>query len=253
MKKITYITLVFLLIGIFFVLNMNNNVLLERVKVNTNYHSNVTLAMFVENDMNEYEQIENTNTFPLDTHELNMEKTICIDNAGNKIDNIIFYDENNKKIVIESDNTVSCHLYFDIIYTSLVLFNYGSGKENWTAQNIYYPNQYSTAYCSSSIANSLYVYCSTSVCGAGVRFTYNKDINLKYFNRIKVIFNRSGGHQIYIGFNGNRIANSNNTVNSPYIAEIDIKESGKIYIEGNDFWLSDVSSMSFTYIELYRE
>ena len=129
MKKITYITLVFLLIGIFFILNKNNNITLDEVKIKDN-KSNVTFAMYIEKSSGDYE-ISNENDFPLDTHTLNLSKSKCIDNNEQELSNILSYDNINNKVVVDTSYTSFCYLYFDVkelIYT----FDYTGSEQTFT-------------------------------------------------------------------------------------------------------------------------
>ena len=105
MKKITYIIVVFLLIGIFFILNKNNEITLDEVKISDNIFN---LSMYIKNG-DSYEEIYD---FPDLPYILDSEETKCIDEDGNSINNSIMYDLNNKIILLEANNTSYCYLYF---------------------------------------------------------------------------------------------------------------------------------------------
>ena len=70
--------------------------------------NNKTFAMYTETD-NGYEEYEG-NKFP-DMYVLNLTESKCIDNNGNKLEDVLSYE--NDKVTITSGNTTYCYLYFD--------------------------------------------------------------------------------------------------------------------------------------------
>ena len=139
MKKITYIIVVFSLIGIFFMLNKNNNnISLEKVIINNNKKSNVTFAMYKENNEGEYVEITE---FPDDEYELNKEKTICVDLDGEKSEDTINYDYDNKIIILDSSKSVKCYLYFKYSLLRIFIGSYDS-RSNYTVDVKNYTNKY---------------------------------------------------------------------------------------------------------------
>ena len=129
MKKITYIIVVFLLIGIFFVLNKNNEITLDEVKIKEN-KSNVTFAMYKENNEGEYELITNTEVFPILPYVLNEEKSVCINEDGKGINNALQYDIDNFKVIVDTNETAYCYLYFKFI--DPFEFDYTGGEQEFT-------------------------------------------------------------------------------------------------------------------------
>ena len=131
MKKITYITLVFLLIGIFFMFNKNNNnITLDEVKIKDN-KSNVTFAMYKENNEGEYELITNTEEFPQVPYILDEDKSKCINSDGNIIDNSLKQTIEDNKIFVETDEEAYCYLYFKM-GTFEYLFDYTGSEQEFT-------------------------------------------------------------------------------------------------------------------------
>ena len=71
--------------------------------------NNKTFAMYKEDAENNYVPVEGAD-FPKGYY-LNIEKSQCIDNNGNKLENVLSYE--NSAVTITSGNTTYCYLYFD--------------------------------------------------------------------------------------------------------------------------------------------
>ncbi len=71
--------------------------------------NNKTFAMYKEDTENNYVPFEEAD-FPKGYY-LNIEKSKCIDNNGNKLEGVLSYENN--EVTITSGNTTYCYLYFD--------------------------------------------------------------------------------------------------------------------------------------------
>jgi len=68
-------------------------------------------AMYLQNDEGTYEVVKNNNYWPNEVYELNETKTVCVDKDGENTSSVVKFVNN--KMVITSNKTVYCHLYFD--------------------------------------------------------------------------------------------------------------------------------------------
>lgn len=73
--------------------------------------NNKQFSMFVENSNGKYVEYTGSNYFP-SGYVLNTDKTLCTDNRGVKVENVLLVNDNN--ITVSSDKTIFCYLYFDL-------------------------------------------------------------------------------------------------------------------------------------------
>ena len=103
--------------------NNNKEVMLDEVKLKEEINKNDSIAIMLEQSDGTYKE---SNTFPI--HMIfNSEKSGCIDNQGNKLDNSLTY--NNGLITIETNKTTYCYIYFDKDKVSPQIFTFYLGGE----------------------------------------------------------------------------------------------------------------------------
>ncbi len=115
MKKKIFITTIILLLIVttsivFISKNKSVNATLDTVSLKEVEKDNMFAVMF-QNDNGEYTE---QSTFPGENYKLNEEKSGCIDNNGEKIENSLTYDSDGNKVTVSTNKTSYCYLYFDI-------------------------------------------------------------------------------------------------------------------------------------------
>jgi len=84
---------------------------LKEVK-ETNKVDNKKFSMYIENNNGDYEEYTTSEFFPSKTfYSFNSEKSNCIDNKGNIVNNALSYEDS--KVTVTSNKTLYCYLYFD--------------------------------------------------------------------------------------------------------------------------------------------
>jgi len=76
--------------------------------------NNKRYAMYVETSEDTYEEYTTSNMFP-EGYKLNKDKSVCLDNKGKKVDNILSGKYN--RLTVTSSKTTYCYIYFDKHYT----------------------------------------------------------------------------------------------------------------------------------------
>ncbi len=87
-----------------------NNEQLPEVKLKEKIEQEKTLAIMISEDGSNYQKYER-NEWPNENYKFKDAK--CIDNNGNLVENTVSFDNVNKTIILETDKTVSCTIYFD--------------------------------------------------------------------------------------------------------------------------------------------
>ncbi len=82
---------------------------LDSVILDTQKQDNI-FAIYVEEDKNNYKEDE---LIPTDGYVFNKEKSQCMSIDGNIINNILSYDYENKKLIVDTTESINCYLYFD--------------------------------------------------------------------------------------------------------------------------------------------
>ena len=131
MKKYIVIISVFVILilvtSMFFHVT-KKDIKLDNVEIKKDIKNNM-FAMYKEVNGN-YEEITNTNEFP-EGYILNLVMSKCTDNNGNIIPNILSYNNTTKKVVVDTDKSVFCYLYFDVLITEWV-FEYTGSEQRFT-------------------------------------------------------------------------------------------------------------------------
>ena len=118
----------------------NKNNTLDDIKLLDNKSNNLFAIMVKGSDGNYNE----SNTFPEGAYVLNETMSSCVDNNGNKVDNVLSYESGH--VYTKTNKSVYCYLYFDKELTKVydrVIENYnnGNGVEKTTDENgkdVYY-------------------------------------------------------------------------------------------------------------------
>lgn len=97
--------------SIFLMYKSFNNRLLVNEHVDETIVEKKQFSMFVENSSGNYVEYSGGNYFPTG-YVLNTDKTICTDNRGTEITNVL--QINNNYITVNSGKTIYCYLYFDL-------------------------------------------------------------------------------------------------------------------------------------------
>ena len=108
---IIFVFLLLTIISVFIAHNVFNKKEVEKVfeenKVNKNQ-----FAMYVENESGEFVEYIDNELFPDSSmYTFNEEKSYCVDNKDNIVDNVISYDSG--KVTVTSNKTIYCTLYFN--------------------------------------------------------------------------------------------------------------------------------------------
>ncbi len=180
--------------------------------------SNNLFAVMIDDGNGNYSE---TNTFPTTGYKLNIEKSICTDNSGEKID--LTLEFNDGIVSLDTEKTIYCYLYFDkknnTVYdkiTSDYVNNNGVSKTtDETGKEIYY-------YKGSITNNNLVLnnYCWKMVRTSetdGVKLLYNEtysesnkcnntgsstQVGKSYFNNGNTI---AGSSPAYVGYMYNKV------------------------------------------------
>ncbi len=109
-KKIIviFICLIIFIFGLFKLFN-KKEIVLDDVILDMQKHDN-TFAIYVEEGKNNYNEKE---IFPEEGYVFNEEKSQCMSIDGNIIDGILSYDYDNKKLIVDTTDSINCYLYFD--------------------------------------------------------------------------------------------------------------------------------------------
>lgn len=83
---------------------------LPEVKLKEKIEKEKTFAIMISEDGNNYQKYE-SNEWPNDKYRFKEAK--CIDNKGNLVDNAVSFESSTKTVILETDKTVVCTLYFD--------------------------------------------------------------------------------------------------------------------------------------------
>ena len=132
------IEIVTLFLGIKSFGNKNNT--LDDIKLLDNKSNNL-FAIMIDDGNGNYTE---TNSFPTTGYKLNIEKSICTDNSGEKID--LTLEFNDGIVSLDTEKTIYCYLYFDKnsieVYDKVIEdYNSSKGVEKTTDENgkeIYY-------------------------------------------------------------------------------------------------------------------
>ena len=94
--------------------NKNNNVLaVDEVKLKNKVSKDNVFAMYVKKK-DKYEPYNESDMFPDSSmYTLNLDESGCMDTNGNKVDDVLSSDGNNR-VTVTSSQTVYCYLYFDL-------------------------------------------------------------------------------------------------------------------------------------------
>ena len=121
MKKISkkeIITIVIFLISLAIIyklpkmfININNEPLPE-VKLKEKMKANNLFAIMIPKENGDgYEEFKSEDKWPSSDYQFKEAK--CVDNNGNLIDNAVSFDNSTKTVILETDKTVVCTIYFD--------------------------------------------------------------------------------------------------------------------------------------------
>ena len=116
MKKKIFITTIILLLVlttsiVFIRKNKSANATLDTVSLKEVEKDNM-FAIMVNDGSGEYTQSDG-NDFPTEGYSYNEEKSGCMDNNGEKIENSLIYDSDSNKVTLTTNKTSYCYLYFD--------------------------------------------------------------------------------------------------------------------------------------------
>ncbi len=109
-KKIIviFICLIIFIFGLFKLFN-KKEIELDSVKLDIQKQDN-TFAIYVEESKAHYEEKD---LIPIDGYIFNEEKSQCMNIDGNIINDILSYDYENKKLIVDTTESINCYLYFD--------------------------------------------------------------------------------------------------------------------------------------------
>jgi len=116
LEKGKFVILFFLIVEIamiFFAFNYLDTTQYPKETKEENQVNKEQFAMYVDNGSGNYVKYEGKEYFPGSKYTLNLEKSICSDKFGNKLENVI--GQTNGKITVTSSKTAYCILYFDIV------------------------------------------------------------------------------------------------------------------------------------------
>ena len=170
MKLLLGIEVITLFLGIKSFGNKNNT--LDDIKLLDNKSDNL-FAIMVKDASGNYNE---ASTFPTGAYILNETMSSCIDNNGNKIDNVLSYSDG--VVSARTNKTVYCYLYFDKellkVYDKVIEdYNNGNGVQKTTDENgkdVYY-------YAGNVTNNNLVL---NSYCWKMVRTTETDGVKLIY-------------------------------------------------------------------------
>ena len=162
-KRIGIILTIILVISIFLhnYKTYKNNTPLESVIIKENSIKKEKYAMYKENENGEYVEYD-SDIFPSEGYSLNLEKSKRIDYEGQIINGVLSYE--NEKVIVDSNSTSYCYLYFDIAK----LYLYKSGDTSgWSGFGGGHPSsnvpvqksptlQYATNYMAVSLGGTQY-------------------------------------------------------------------------------------------------
>lgn len=107
-RKIGIVFFIFLLLGIYLYTNKNDN----KNELKENVRNRAQYAVYVQkSDLSGYEKYSQ-NGLPSSGYDINIEKSVCVDNNGDKVTGVL--STNGNKIVLTSNKTVFCDLYYDV-------------------------------------------------------------------------------------------------------------------------------------------
>ena len=118
MSKKEIITIVIFLISLAIIYKLPkmfiniNNVPLPEVKLKEETKANKLFAIMIPNENGDgYKEFKSEDKWPSSDYQFKEAK--CVDNNGNLIDNAVSFDNSTKTVILETDKTVVCTIYFD--------------------------------------------------------------------------------------------------------------------------------------------
>ena len=93
-------------------ISYNNKNLDKYIFYSRNSKKSNMIAVLIENSNGKYKHATD-DVFPGYEYSYNQFKSGCMNNSGNKIEDSLLYDQDNKKVTIKVQNTSRCYLYFD--------------------------------------------------------------------------------------------------------------------------------------------
>ncbi len=110
-KTVIFVIGVILIVSTFLICHKHTayQTQLDEVKLKDIEENNM-FAIMVKGTDGEYKEQQ---TFPGDGYKLNKDKSGCMDNNGEKIENSLEYDSESKKVTVSTGQTSYCYLYFD--------------------------------------------------------------------------------------------------------------------------------------------
>ena len=176
MKLLLGIELITLFLGIKSFGNKNNT--LDDIKLLDNKTNNL-FAIMVKDSNGNYNE---SSTFPEGAYVLNESMSSCVDNNGNKIDNVLSYSDG--VVSARTNKTVYCYLYFDkdnSVYAKVLDdFSNNNGVQKTTDENgkdVYY-------YAGNVTNNNLLF---NNYCWKMVRTTETDGVKLIYNGEVKYV------------------------------------------------------------------
>ncbi len=114
-KEIKYILFMFIILLALFSFqllfhNKDYNDTLPEVKLKEKIEKEKAFAIMLSKDGSNYQKYE-SDEWPDDKYKFKEAK--CVDNKGNLVDNAVGFDNKTKTVILETDKTLSCTLYFD--------------------------------------------------------------------------------------------------------------------------------------------
>lgn len=158
MKRYRFIISIFVILilatSIFFHVS-KKDIKLDNVEIKKDVKNNM-FAMYKKVNGNYVEITDNV--FPTEGYVLNTTDSKCIDNNGNVVPNILSYNDTTKKVVVDTDKSVFCYLYFDTFeYTITLIMNDGtfsSTPSGWTKSGNNYTRSYNIETNTFSLPNN---------------------------------------------------------------------------------------------------
>lgn len=137
MKKLIVIGLVLMELGI--ITYIETRPLLENKEVHNQNNSEkadlpkTMYALMVEQTPGGQDYIEQSSKeFPKDGYKFNASRSGCVDKNGNTIPGIIDYDESSQKVIVTTNMTAYCYVYFDIDNSPIISDNRTAIENNWS-------------------------------------------------------------------------------------------------------------------------
>jgi len=131
-RHVLIITLLIIeIIMIFLCIKSFSNKTLNEIKEITVVDKNV-FTMYIDTGTGNYVEALDSNFFPGNSYELNMSLTECLNTDGNKINNILTYEDG--ILLLNSNKTVYCNLFFDLIVIDSQEFDYTGNYQEYIAK-----------------------------------------------------------------------------------------------------------------------